>query len=1237
MAAMAVTLALGGSARAQTGDVPVATQVPTSERFPMQVDRDCSDSYNVVTNGQAYGVMEAPLPVEPPASNTFISCAEINTIGGSYYDLQTNYSIGNRLVSAGDHFLAAWTGSIEESPYPDRGSFVLSGSTDTWYGNPYGRVEEVRTGFPAIVSCPAMEQILVSHILDTVPGDELYLARQAGPNQGWLHGSVPSELVNNKLWPRAAAGGADGNTVHVVAHLDGNVAGQDYPLVYARSTDAGQTWDIIDHLFAELDSTVKKTFTAETYALHARGNTVALAVFGFVEDSYVLVSQDNGITWERMRFFDFPIDGYEPDDGLPESPSMADDFDGDGIAQEYLSTDGSGAVHIDENGVVHVAFGSMYYMDNDTLDGGYSVFYTTNGVRYWNSNMPENNSHLIAYAPDLNSNGTLDLGILPLDNYYVGLASMPTFASDSEGGLFLSYSGVAEGYIAWNAMNCRHQFLIHSLDGGSTWNSASPTDLTPDGGPQVTEWGSQNYEYSYGCLNPAVENGAMQLLVQRDAYAGTAVLGSHATSFNRTWYIDIPLEAIVGDDVCLEGCMDDAACNYDLLANTEGPCTYPEPGLTCWGGCVDANACNFIEEGLNVYENFDGYNEGTWVSSLPNWVPWEADSLETEPDAQLVTAPLDANGNGNGLALRLHTPEQSVGSGVVYVTDVEGGNYGVSFQMHVPSESLARYNFQEFAEPGLGWAFVGVFNPDGTFHYFVDDEEVAAGTYDQDVWLSVWHDVDMIEDVITIYLGGYEVASFPFDSALGGVNFYSSNSASGNAFYVDDLSVNLFSSGECDYCGAQMCEDQSATNYGSLGACCYANATYPAFPLLKSWKYSDTPDAIMVGTAPQMGEYYSGSAAPEQENDRFTFFANGAFHYETQGDVLNAYDFYNSEELEFDMAGFAFLEGTGWNGADQVVLLNGAFGFGCPFIGVMDSGPYYDILELTEETLVLSAPVNDVNCQATQEFFTLRFEADGDLSPDAEGMCEWGCTDATSLVYDPDAIYDNGLCIIDPNAYTCNDIGTEVWEAIPLGMSPDYQSGTLGVEQTWSWVFNVPASLVEPASGVSYGMHHVEWLSFSGTPEWAELGPVPGLDLAPSTQHCIELLGTPSSTGSYVLTVTFEAFISIFGQPFSTGVQDFEVTLEILDNPNPIPGCTYVTAQNYVSYANLDDGSCEFAGCTDPEAVNYNPLATTDDGSCSEACDPTGESGCLADNDGDGIVAVSDLLILLGEFGSSCD
>lgn len=53
---------------------------------------------------------------------------------------------------------------------------------------------------------------------------------------------------------------------------------------------------------------------------------------------------------------------------------------------------------------------------------------------------------------------------------------------------------------------------------------------------------------------------------------------------------------------------------------------------------------------------------------------------------------------------------------------------------------------------------------------------------------------------------------------------------------------------------------------------------------------------------------------------------------------------------------------------------------------------------------------------------------------------------------------------------------------------------------------------------------------------------------------------------------------------------------------NPTPGCTDPLAENYNSFADVDNGTCTYEGdiwgCVNPFATNYNILATQSDGSC---------------------------------------
>jgi uncharacterized protein (TIGR02145 family) len=269
-----------------------------------------------------------------------------------------------------------------------------------------------------------------------------------------------------------------------------------------------------------------------------------------------------------------------------------------------------------------------------------------------------------------------------------------------------------------------------------------------------------------------------------------------------------------------------------------------------------------------------------------------------------------------------------------------------------------------------------------------------------------------------------------------------------------------------------------------------------------------------------------------------------------------------------------------------------------------------------------------------------------------------GCTEISACNFEPDAVVeDNDLCVFpgcqDSDAlnfdseagcageciyltYECVSIGDEAWYNESVGLYPAMQQATHGVPWSGEWVFNVPASLIEPVSGVAYAVHHIEWSSVDGLPAWVENADYSLGELYAFSQHCIAAEGTPSEQAMHTISASGEAFISIFGQPFSIGEQTYSATISVLENPDPILGCTYGNAMNYVAYADTDDGTCSYPGCMDSTAGNYNPYATEDDGSCGEPCSTSGDSSCPTDITGDGFVNVSDLLELLSDFGAEC-
>ncbi|MBU6340576.1 MAG: hypothetical protein KGS48_03685 [Bacteroidetes bacterium] len=124
----------------------------------------------------------------------------------------------------------------------------------------------------------------------------------------------------------------------------------------------------------------------------------------------------------------------------------------------------------------------------------------------------------------------------------------------------------------------------------------------------------------------------------------------------------------------------------------------------------------------------------------------------------------------------------------------------------------------------------------------------------------------------------------------------------------------------------------------------------------KCWTFSTAAGAVSVGPTPGSSEWYksplNGLQAAQYDDSFCFYFDNTHFQYYNNGgtvDPFNGYiviPFNAPSDLKWILS-----KGTGAGGLDQILLPNGAF------LGVMDSGPNYDIVSMTETTLVVRSKI----------------------------------------------------------------------------------------------------------------------------------------------------------------------------------------------------------------------------------------------------------------------------------------
>ena len=498
---------------------------------PIKIEKHLDNSNNnkVIRSGNEVfsNLMVNPNPTISSNSGLKTATSTETIIGNTTYDLQSNAAVQNRILHHADGTIsAAWTISQElNSSWSDRGTGYNFFDGTQWGMQPTNSLESSRGGWPSMIVMGSGKEAAVTH---NTTNSHVNMTHRAATGSGtWTEQNISSADSNgvsrDMIWNRTVVGGANNESLHMIAvtastNFGGTpFNGLDGALVYYRSQDEGANWDIKDMQLPGLDSTTYLRHSGDSYAITARGNTIAVAYFDGMADAILIKSTDNGDTWIKTIFSDFPVDKYTADSGI--------DMDADGVADTIYTTDGSGAILIDHNDMVHITYGNMRVVDADLTDDGTSYYPGTNGLMYWNESLGEDtsgtwvtpslwdhgNAIYIAQTEDTDGSGSLDL--LDWGSYGGGLTSMPNMGIDANGVIFVSYSTVMEN-IDNGVQNFRHINIVKSTDGGVNWSSS--VDVTPH-----DLWGGIK-ESVYASMVHVVDD-KIRLIYQKDDEPGTTL------------------------------------------------------------------------------------------------------------------------------------------------------------------------------------------------------------------------------------------------------------------------------------------------------------------------------------------------------------------------------------------------------------------------------------------------------------------------------------------------------------------------------------------------------------------------------------------------------------------------------------------------------------------------------------------------------------------------------------------
>ena len=434
-----------------------------------------------ITGRETGGVPEISVPMVRSTSH--------NYIGTTYYDLQSNGSMSQRMVAHNDGTISTiWTTNGSTASSRGTGYNYYDGTSWVNASSSTNKIENVRTGWGTL-TCIGNAEIVAAHngttalVIGICPqkGTQDWTFTQlVGPTINGFGNQGQAETSTALLWPAIAS---SGNIVHLICCTESDTGmyyrGINTCLVYYRGTfDASSntiSWEE-PRVVGDVTPDEVRCFSGDSYAIAAKGSTVAILNAPSSSDVFLWKSTDNGVNFSKTTIAKNPIERYK------ENTTLV-------LDTPYVS-DGCCAVAIDENGKVHTAFGITRFLNDVLGDGQYSHYPGYDDMLYWNEDMRpimsgtrealnsdtlEADGYKVFHRDDLTGDGEsyyINNGDFP--GYGVAAVSMPQLITNN-GTLYLIYTQILDFPFVETESGSYYRgvFATKSTDNGNSWNSGT--------------------------------------------------------------------------------------------------------------------------------------------------------------------------------------------------------------------------------------------------------------------------------------------------------------------------------------------------------------------------------------------------------------------------------------------------------------------------------------------------------------------------------------------------------------------------------------------------------------------------------------------------------------------------------------------------------------------------------------------------------------------------------------------